>query len=86
MWAIMMRRDWKGIWDSGMRGIVAIQNFMGKQTQENKKNLPLGLHFPSPRVLSYNTRGNQVSQDCTSRLPSVTFLSYLGDLKVDHDF
>lgn len=44
----MMRRDWKGIWDSGMRGIVAIQNFMGKQTQENKKISHLVYIFPVP--------------------------------------
>lgn len=61
-----------------MRGVVALQIFMKKNS--------VGLHFPSPRVLSYNTRAIRSPKTAQPRLSPLLSLSYLSDLKEANNF
>lgn len=50
-----------------------------------KKN-SVDLHFPSPRVLSYNTRAIRSPKTAQPRLSPLLSLSYLSDLKEANNF
>lgn len=50
------------------------------------KNIPLYLHFPSPRVLSHNTRAIRSPKTAGPRPSPLLSLSHLSGLKEAHNF